>query len=249
MGSVTKRALASIITLTFGCLGSQALSAQPIGGVVKVGNESDAFWMDVTEVTVGQFQQFANETKLITAAESRGGGYEYRFGWQQRDGWTYLQPYGELAQANEPAVHISWFEAQQYCHQRSGRLPTRHEWVSAAYTETRPSPPAPFEAGKTYPYPTGDSGQLANTEGDADGWSVHAPVASFAAGVNGLYDMGANVWEWVDDARGEDRLTAGGSWWYGSSKMQVSGLQYKPADFFAVYVGFRCVYEQDPATK
>ena len=202
-----------------------------------------AFWIDRTEVSVGSFQQFAQQNNLQTAAEVAGGGYEYRFGWQQRDGWDYQNPYGQPAQSNEPAVHVSWFEAKRYCEHVGGRLPSKDEWVLAAYTETREAPPAPFESGRTYPYPSGDSGEQANTNGDADGWPTHAPVASFSPGVNGLYDMGANAWEWVDDARGDERLTAGGSWWYGPSKMSQSGMQYKAADFYAVYVGFRCVYD------
>ena len=38
-----------------------------------------------------------------------------------------------------------------------------------------------------------------------------APVGSTRRGVNGLYDMGANVWEWVDSGEGEQKATAGGS--------------------------------------
>lgn len=202
-----------------------------------------AFWIDATEVTVEAFDQFAQQNNLTTAAETEGGGYEYRFGWQQRPGWDFRRPFGKPAKANEPAVHISWFEAAQYCEHVGGRLPTGDEWRQAAYTETRASPLEPFEFGRTYTYPTGQSGERANTKGDADGWPEHAPVASFEAGVNGLYDMGANVWEWVDTARGDDRLTAGGSWWYGPSKMTEGGMQYKAGDFYAVYVGFRCAYD------
>ena len=210
-----------------------------------IGQPPDRFWMDRTEVTVADFSAFAKQQELVSAAERAGGGYEYRFGWEQRPGWTYLAPYGLAAKANEPAVHVSWFEADAYCRAKGGRLPTRSEWVRAAYTESRASPPEPFRTGQTYEYPTGPSdqfNQLANTVGDKDGWPVHAPVASFPPGVNGLHDMGANVWEWLADARGDDRLTAGGSWWYDPQKMRESGLQYKPAKFFAVYVGFRCVY-------
>lgn len=219
---------------------------------LPIGQPPDRFWMDRTEVTIADFAAFANQQGLTSAAERAGGGYEYRFGWEQRPGWTYLTPYGKPAKPTEPAVHVSWFEADGYCRARGGRLPTRDEWVRAAYTETRLTPPEPFKTGRTYDYPTGSGNQfsrLANTEGDEDGWPVHAPVASFPPGVNGLHDMGANVWEWLADARGEDRLTAGGSWWYGPQKMRESGLQYKPAEFFAVYVGFRCVYSDNGQAK
>jgi len=239
----------------FGLLASAGVQANDAGtakqpgavpaSVVPIGQPA-VFWIDATEVTVDAFDRFAQQNNLQTAAQTEGGGYEYRLGWQQRDGWNYLNPYGKPAQGNEPAVHISWFEAQQYCQSVGGRLPTRDEWVLAAYTETRLKPPAPFESQRTYPYPTGETGEQANTRRAGDGWDEHAPVASFAAGVNGLYDMGANVWEWVDDARGQDRLTAGGSWWYGPGKMAQSGMQYKAADFYAVYVGFRCVYDRAP---
>lgn len=215
-----------------------AVLAQPM----PIGAGPDRFWIDKTEVTIGEFREFAKETGLVTAAEKDGGGYEYRFGWEQRPGWTFRQPYGKPASDNEPAVHISWFEADQFCRYKGARLPTRDQWVKAAYTETRQQPAPGFVFGQTYTYPTGEQGDGANTVGDEDGWPVHAPVATFAAGVNGLHDMGANVWEWLADARGDDRLTAGGSWWYGPGKMTVDGLQYKPGAFYAVYVGFRCVY-------
>lgn len=219
---------------------------------LPIGQPPDRFWMDKTEVTIADFAAYAKQKGLVSAAERAGGGYEFRFGWEQRPGWTYRTPYGKQAKANEPAVHVSWFEADDYCRDQGGRLPSRDEWVKAAYTETRAAAPEPFASGQTYDYPTGPGAQfsrLANTEGDEDGWPVHAPVASFPPGVNGLHDMGANVWEWLSDARGEDRLTAGGSWWYGPQKMRVSGLQYKPANFFAVYVGFRCVYPDNAKTQ
>lgn len=229
-----------------------ALSVVILSGTAPVAAQSvrlpigqpAAFWIDSTEVTIGEFARFAQQNNLQTAAERDGGGYEYRFGWQQRDGWNFKSPYGKPGTEQEPAVHVSWFEAEQYCKSKGGRLPTRDEWARAAYEETRTNPTAPFLAGKTYEYPTGDTGEGANTVGDDDGWSEHSPVASFAPGVNGLYDMGANVWEWLADARGDDRLTAGGSWWYGPGKMTASGMQYKPAKFYAVYVGFRCVYDK-----
>nr|WP_225984525.1 SUMF1/EgtB/PvdO family nonheme iron enzyme [Noviherbaspirillum aerium] len=180
---------------------------------------------------------------MVTAAERDGGGFEWGAGWERRRGWTYLVPFGKPGADNEPAVHLAWAEAEAYCKWAGGFLPGKQEWQLAAYTEKRPSPPKPFEHGRTYPYPTGENPDGANVSRDGDGWARHAPVGSTRAGVNGLFDAGGNVWEWLADANGEERLTAGGSWWYDSSKMKMDGMQYKPAKFYAVYVGFRCAYK------
>lgn len=196
------------------------------------------FSIDRTEVTVAAFADFAGRTKLITAAERNGGGFEWGAGWERRKGWTFRAPYGAAAKPDEPAVHISWAEAMAFCNDAGGRLPNRTEWEAAAYTESRATPEDNFETGRTYPYPVGDKAEGMNTNGRR-----HARVGTSKRGVNGLYDMGANVWEWIADRRSEDALTAGGSWWYGTSKTRADGMQWKPADFYAVYVGFRCAYD------
>jgi len=138
-------------------------------------------------------------------------------------------------------VHVSWSEAREYCSATGGRLPTWEEWEKAAYTETRANPEDEFERGRTYPYPVGDKPDGMNTSG-GDLWPPHATVGATKRGVNGLYDMGGNVWEWLADRRGSEALTAGGSWWYGADKTRSSAVQWKSADFYAVYIGFRCVY-------
>ena len=200
------------------------------------------FKIDTSEVSIGRFAEYVSRKNLVTAAEREGGGFEYVMGWQRRAGWTWRTPFGQPAQLNEPAVHLNWAEAQGFCEDVGGRLPTKAQWQRAAYTEQRSNPPAPFEKGKTYPYPTGDKPDGANVEGATDGWPRHALVGQTRQGVNGLYDMGANVWEWLADAQDGARLTAGGSWWYGPSQMKLEGMQYKRAELYVVYVGFRCVY-------
>jgi sulfatase modifying factor 1 len=76
-----------------------------------------------------------------------------------------------------------------------------------------------------------------------DAWPSAADAGTTRRGINGLYDMGGNVWEWLADRNGEEVLTAGGSWWYGPDKTMAEAVQWKPADFYAVYIGFRCAYD------
>ncbi len=227
-----------------------ALLIQPAQAaeLVRVGQ----FEIDRTEVTVGAYREFVGATSTVTAAEKAGGGQVYEAGWVQKPGWTWQAPYGSPARDDEPAVHVTFFEAKAYCEWRGGRLPTDREWVEAAYTERRADPPRPFRTGLTYPYPTGETPEGANCLEDCgpspglDSSAVltrgigHAPAGTTKAGVNGLHDMGANVWEWVDGDHGGQKITRGGSWWYGAHQMHRQHLASKPADTAVVYIGFRC---------
>jgi formylglycine-generating enzyme required for sulfatase activity len=245
------------------CLaGTPAAAANPAGvDWVAIG----AFDIARTETTVGQFRRFIEATGTVTRAERDGGGSVYEAGWVRKPGWTWAAPFGPQGPAadDEPAVHVTWHEAQAFCRWAGGRLPADAEWVSAAYTEQRVSPPQPFARGRTYPYPSGDAPDGAQCLGDcgpaarqravrhgAKLWRGHghAPVTATPAGVNGLHDMGGNAWEWVDEPRGgsgnAERRTRGGSWWYGAAQMRADHLQGKPGDTTVVYIGFRCARER-----
>lgn len=220
-----------------------------------------------TETTIGQFRSFVAATGLVTLAEREGGGSVYEAGWTRKPGWIWSAPYGPGHQArdDEPVAHVTYGEAQAFCRWAQGRLPTDLEWLRAAHVESRTDPPAPFVAGRQFPYPTGERPLGAHCLGDcgqdyerravSHGVDLargrgHARVGQTPAGVNGLYDMGANLWEWVDEPRGEpqpgspaarEKRTRGGSWWYGAAQMRADHLQGKPPDTAVVYIGFRCV--------
>lgn len=220
---------------------AQEPSMQPIAG----------FAIDRTEVTVSAFAAFAESTGFESAAETAAGGLVYDAGWTRKPGWTWRTPFGAPADPQEPAVHLTYDEAAAYCDWRGARLPTDAEWVEAAYVERRPDPPGGFMTGRRYPYPTGDSPLGANCLGDCGETPAldrtdrlrrgvgPARAGAKRAGVNGLHDMGANVWEWVDEG-GEDKRTRGGSWWYGAGPMREDHLASKPRDMAVVYIGFRC---------
>lgn len=217
------------------------------------------FAIDRREVSIAQFARYVQATGTVTAAERAGGGSTYEGGWVQRKGWTWRTPYGLPADDREPAVHITFHEARAYCQWAQKRLPTDAEWMEAAYTEQRSTPPAGWVKDTRYPYPTGSRPDGANCLGDcgavtpvaayANGAVTsrgrgHVPTGSTRPGVNGLWDMGGNVWEWTDDGKpatsDADRPTRGGSWWYGSAQMHRDHLQTKPASTAVVYIGFRC---------
>ena len=199
---------------------------------------------DRTEVNIARFGRFVADTGTRTRAEAEGGGFEFSGGWTRRPGWTWRMPEGRPASDALPAVHLNFDEAAAFCRWAGGRLPTAAEWDNAAYTEQRSDPPPPLQRGTTYPYPTGNSPEGANTSDNAgpDRWPTAAPTGASRAGVNGLFDMGANVWEWASDAQGDERRTMGGSWWYGASQMRADVVAWKPAHFAAVYIGARCFY-------
>lgn len=212
--------------------------------------------MDPTEVSIGQFRRYVQATGVLTRAERDGGGLTYEGGWQQRPGWVWHAPYGQPGADAEPAVHIAFDEAAAYCRWAGQRLPSAAEWRQAAYTESRAKPPSGWTAGKTYPFPSGDSARGAHCLGDCGDsrrgvphaqtsrGQGHALVGSGPPGVNGLFDMGGNVWEWAEEGSGREQPTLGGSWWYGAGPMRRDHQATKPRDMAVVYIGFRCISER-----
>jgi formylglycine-generating enzyme len=264
---VNGRFFFALMSLAVGWSWGQPSAAQPAPTSVSW-VQVDDFEIARTETTVGQFAAYARPRGVTTQAEREGGGV-YENGWVSKPGWNWRSPFGQKAADDEPAVHLTFDEAQGFCRHLGGRLPTDPQWLKAAYTEHRPEPPRGFTTGKSYLYPTGNTPHGAQCLDECGGAATaravnhgaklwrgvgHAPVTSTQPGVNGLHDMGGNVWEWVDEPKtsgsvtpaNTPRRTRGGSWWYGAAPMQANHLADKPAGTAVVYIGFRCVRPKSP---
>jgi formylglycine-generating enzyme required for sulfatase activity/serine/threonine protein kinase len=119
-----------------------------------------------------------------------------------------------VGRAKHPINCVDWEQADKYCHEQGGRLPTEAEWEFAARGPD----------GRQYPWgdepPTTDLLNACGKECSAwgakngieeqmmyeadDGFPNTAPVGSFPKGASryGLKDVVGNVWEWVSDFYG-----------------------------------------------
>ena len=189
------------------------------GKLVKV---SDPFYMDMTEVTVGQFKKFVKET-----------GYKY-------DRWDDMVEYSPTDK--HPIILVSWFDATAYCEWTGKRLPTEKEWEFTARGGL---------IGKEFPWGDEESiaSEYANFEGTEgrDKWDKQiAPVGSFLPNGYGLYDMAGNVWEWCQDwydSNHDTRVLRGGSWLFNSNFLRVATRNNDLPSYSTYYYGFRCVVD------
>ncbi|MDP6599680.1 MAG: SUMF1/EgtB/PvdO family nonheme iron enzyme, partial [Candidatus Poribacteria bacterium] len=129
----------------------------------------DEFYMDKTEVTVGQFDQFVTES-----------GYSWAGDWNQV---ATLSPTDD-----HPMIYVTWDDAVAYAQWAGKRLPTEAEWEYAARGGL---------AGKRYPWGNEIDDTKANYDNIfGDGTTV---AGSYATNGYGLYDVAGNVWEWCSD--------------------------------------------------
>ena len=242
--------LLTVIAAYFMLRPSQGQSA-PSSSIptIQIGN---LIW-DQTEMNIADVKAFAQATGFVSTAQKNGGGLSYEAGFVQKPGWNWMMPYGVQAGDLEPAVHLNQKEAQSICRYYGKRLPTDEEWTAAAFLEQREHPPAGYLKGQRYPYPGGSTPTVSHCLsgcGDYKGLAPagalnrgtgHVTTKTTKPGVNGLFDMGGNVWEWTATERDGRYITRGASWWYGPQRQQESDVETKPGDISVVYIGFRCV--------
>ena len=194
-----------------------------ISGYTKVGDPIyQDFYMDVTEVTVGQFKKFL-----------KSSGYKP----DEPINWEKLYEYSPTDE--HPMIYVSWFDAQAYCEWAGKRLPTEKEWEFAARGGL-----------KNKEYPWGDEESIARQYAHCDSWNygkgTTARVGSYFPNGYGLFDMAGNVREWCGDWYSEDkeyRVVRGGSWGFSTYNLRVANRSYGYPTGIDNNDGFRCVMD------
>jgi len=119
---------------------------------------------------------------------------------------------------DHPVTMVNWDDARKFCawlsakENRSYRLPNDKEWSVAVglgrYEKWKEglTPATIFKEQSQFPW--GDEWPPPKGRGNyavQDEYARSAPVMTFKPNRQGLYDMGGNVWEWVEDYWNEER--------------------------------------------
>ena len=191
----------------------------------------DAYEIDKYEVTTVQYLKFV-------LATNRDPQVDWKF-----DGGNFQD-----TMVAHPIMHVTWFEADEYCKWAGKRLPTEAEWEYAC------------RAGTTTAWSFGDDaaklGDYAWYEANSDG--KYQPVGKKQPNPWGLYDMHGNVAEWTADwygpysaesqrnpagpAEGTEKVVRGGNWNSDSLSVRSGHRQALHPEFGRA--GFRIVMER-----
>jgi formylglycine-generating enzyme required for sulfatase activity len=232
----------------------------------------DAYWIDKTEVTVAQFQDFLNATGYQTEAEQqRPGGNIYSADGRQFVASAYwFLPEGRGAPEalpRRPVVQVSWNDARAYCQWTGRDLPTEAQWDKAARgAQGRIFPWGNVFDGTQVSFCDGSCGASWHDTSVDDGFARTGDVGSYPEGASpyGVLDMSGNVWEWVLDwydfrgyyriipenptgpETGADKTVRGGSWIDTFDRVRASARDKFPPDERNNITGFRCATASVP---
>ena len=187
------------------------------GGEFSMGTSTEPWALDnerpAHRVTVAPY---VIDTVPVTNAAYRGfveaGGYDQEQWWspagwahvrkaglvaprfweRDGDGWARLRfGHREPLPADEPVMHVCFYEAEAYAAWAGKRLPTETEWEFAARHD-----PA---TGRSRRYPWGDEDPAAEHANLGQRHLRPAPVGAYPAGASplGVHQLIGDVWEWT----------------------------------------------------
>ena len=211
---------------------------------------------------IGKYEVTALEYLRFVLATDRPPLIDWRY-----DGGNFQE-----AMAHHPVMHVSWYDADEYCHWSDKRLPTEAEWEKAARGED----------GRIYPWGNQSAG-LTRSNFGRPGLSgpvrdrperlmLYPPVISvdkYDNGVSpyGVYQMAGNVAEWVADwyeakyyvvmpernpkgpEHGTQKSFRGGGWIDSTPAVRAAARNGADPHMKMNWLGFRCARDvQDAGT-
>lgn len=239
-------------------------------------NEKWAHAVDVNQFEIAKAPITCSEF----AAFVKDGGYQNKDLWPE-DVWLYMKkndihhpaywvPTGadrwDLKQFDKiiplpdhaPVSHVTWYEANAYCHWAGVRLPSEIEWEVAALGDYSSTGNLSFTKKRRYPWgDTPPNPSRANLDGRALGC---IDVAALADGDSafGCRQMLGNVWEWTADTFnpypgfkadaykeysemlfGSTKVLRGGAWTTRSRMMHGTYRNFFEPHRWNIFSGFR----------
>ncbi|GAA1189680.1 ergothioneine biosynthesis protein EgtB [Streptomyces hebeiensis] len=160
-----------------------------------------AFRIDTVPVTNGAYQQFIEDGGYTDErwwapegwAQIREHGIGAPLFWRREGGQWLRRRFGavEPVPAEEPVLHVSWYEADAYARWAGRRLPTEEEWEKAARYDP--------VSGRSLRYPWGDDDPTPERANLGQRHLRPAPAGSYPRGASplGVRQLIGDVWEWT----------------------------------------------------
>ncbi|WP_051969624.1 ergothioneine biosynthesis protein EgtB [Kitasatospora azatica] len=160
-----------------------------------------AFAIDTVPVSNAAYQRFIEDGGYQEPSWWSPQGWQHRLTvgltaplyWTREDGVWLRRRFGrvEPVPAEEPVLHVTWYEAEAYARWAGRRLPTEAEWEKAARHD-----PA---TGRSRRFPWGDQAPGPQHANLGQRHLQPAPVGSYPDGESpyGVRQLIGDVWEWT----------------------------------------------------